>query len=141
MFIVRTQLSLCKDQTSQGAVLLRPSDVWSSHLFDFSISARHIQQRVVSDCSVCASIAVCIEHHRRFGSKVGKLPMFRWLNLVLLRLIARIIFTVPTRQLWSATICGTRWPLQYAPHVQWGISQCRFVFSCICDIAQQFYCS
>ncbi|KAK7691878.1 hypothetical protein QCA50_005282 [Cerrena zonata] len=30
-----------------------------------------IIQHIVSDCSVCAAIAVCIEHDRRFGSKLG----------------------------------------------------------------------
>lgn len=29
-----------------------------------------VVQHVISDCSVCASIAVCIEHGHRFGSRV-----------------------------------------------------------------------
>ncbi|KAI0919091.1 hypothetical protein AcV5_002096 [Taiwanofungus camphoratus] len=30
-----------------------------------------IIQHIITDCSVCGSIAVCIEHHRRFQSKIG----------------------------------------------------------------------
>jgi hypothetical protein len=30
-----------------------------------------IIQHIVTDCSVCASLSVCLEHHRRFKSQVG----------------------------------------------------------------------
>ena len=31
-----------------------------------------ILQHIVTDCSVCASISVCLEHSRRFGSTVSQ---------------------------------------------------------------------
>lgn len=33
-----------------------------------------ILQHIVADCSVCASISVCLEHARRFGSDVRSPP-------------------------------------------------------------------
>ncbi|KAI0827990.1 hypothetical protein BC628DRAFT_1432146 [Trametes gibbosa] len=34
------------------------------------LQPQDILQHVVSDCSVCGAVAVCIDHHRRFGSKM-----------------------------------------------------------------------
>ncbi|TDL23115.1 cysteine proteinase [Rickenella mellea] len=36
-----------------------------------SLLPHEIMQNVITDCSVCTSIAVCLQHHRRFSSKVG----------------------------------------------------------------------
>jgi calpain-7 len=35
------------------------------------VEPQDIAQRIISDCSVCASIVVCLAHHKRFSSKVG----------------------------------------------------------------------
>jgi hypothetical protein len=34
-----------------------------------------VVQDIVTDCSVCTSIAVSVGHHRRFGSKVTRIPL------------------------------------------------------------------
>lgn len=38
------------------------------------ILPQEILQHIVTDCSVCASMSVCLEHARRFGSNVSILP-------------------------------------------------------------------
>ncbi|KAJ7072817.1 hypothetical protein C8F01DRAFT_1105319 [Mycena amicta] len=35
----------------------------------------HILQHIITDCSVCASISVCLEHSARFGSQFGYLHL------------------------------------------------------------------
>ena len=57
-----------------------------------SLSPEDVTQHIVSDCSFCASLAVCIAHNRRFSTKVRfvlfiKLPrqlMVRQLGLAAL---------------------------------------------------------
>ncbi|KAG2015319.1 hypothetical protein CC2G_008602 [Coprinopsis cinerea AmutBmut pab1-1] len=42
------------------------------------ILPQDIRQHVVSDCSVCASISVCLEHGRRFGSYLAESPLHHY---------------------------------------------------------------
>ncbi|GBE80774.1 Calpain-like protease palB/RIM13 [Sparassis crispa] len=44
------------------------TNVYSSSLL---LLPQDIIQHIISDCSVCGSIAICINHHRRFNSKIG----------------------------------------------------------------------
>jgi calpain-7 len=48
----------------------RPTEIIPQHMMTSSLPLPHeIVQRVVTDCSVCSSISVCLAHHHRFGSK------------------------------------------------------------------------
>ncbi|KAG6828847.1 hypothetical protein H0H92_006606 [Tricholoma furcatifolium] len=40
------------------------------------ILPQEILQHIVTDCSVCASISVCLEHSRRFGSNLARAAVF-----------------------------------------------------------------
>jgi len=54
-----------------SSVWKRPSDVIpTSSLASLPLLPHDIIQNIVNDCSVCASIAVCIQHHLRFNSNV-----------------------------------------------------------------------
>lgn len=113
------QPPLCNDQVSHGATWKSAKDVWPSTAFDFSIPARQIQQRVVSDCSVCAAIAVCIEHHRRFESRVRLSCSFLWISYQPHTHTARILLLIPTQLEW-APLCNHGRPLLCPPHVERG---------------------
>ncbi|KAG0708685.1 hypothetical protein DFH29DRAFT_891533 [Suillus ampliporus] len=64
------------DQPSLGSV--SPSFLWkrpidvipTSSLASLELLPSDIIQNIVNDCSVCASIAVCIQHHLRFKSNL-----------------------------------------------------------------------
>ena len=65
------QPELAQAQLAQSATWKLPAELcpdWSHSSND--IQPQDIAQRVVSDCSVCASIVVCLAHHKRFSSKV-----------------------------------------------------------------------
>lgn len=53
------------------------------------LEPQDIAQRIVSDCSVCASIVVCLVHHKRFSSKVSSLRHFgpRYSSIVIARTV------------------------------------------------------
>lgn len=48
---------------------------------DSRLRPQDILQHIITDCSVCASISVCLEHSRRFGSEVGLVQYTRLLIL------------------------------------------------------------
>lgn len=50
-------------------------DIYSSQAFEAPSVESIMIQQTVTDCSVCASISVCIEHTRRFGSHVRMLEI------------------------------------------------------------------
>ncbi|KAH8103263.1 hypothetical protein BXZ70DRAFT_888986, partial [Cristinia sonorae] len=62
------QPPLSTEQISQGAMWKTWSSSETSALEE--LAPEDIVQHIVSDCSVCASISVCIDHNRRFQSKV-----------------------------------------------------------------------
>ncbi|KAI9062454.1 cysteine proteinase [Trametes sanguinea] len=66
------QPALSEEQQEYGAVWRRPhADQYCVHSGTSStLSPQDIVQCIVSDCSVCAAVAVCVDHHRRFGSKM-----------------------------------------------------------------------
>ncbi|KAI5121454.1 hypothetical protein M0805_009562 [Coniferiporia weirii] len=60
--------------TTKASVWRRPKDLHPSQTITLASSALqpyHIRQNVVTDCSVCSAAAVCLHHHRSFGSKLG----------------------------------------------------------------------
>ncbi|KAI0691496.1 hypothetical protein BC835DRAFT_1431695, partial [Cytidiella melzeri] len=57
------------------------SATWREPLYpvpdsEIPLCPEDIIQHVVSDCSLCAAIVVCIDHDRRFGSKLGKSALY-----------------------------------------------------------------
>ncbi|KAH8115292.1 cysteine proteinase [Phellopilus nigrolimitatus] len=74
------------NQPPLGAALLamspvwrRPKDVHSSSSITLAsplLLPRHIRQNVVTDCSLCSAAAICLHHHRTFGSKLGMSCVF-----------------------------------------------------------------
>ncbi|KAI0629428.1 hypothetical protein C8Q77DRAFT_1220174 [Trametes polyzona] len=66
------QPPLSSEQREHGAAWSRPDPerhrIYSEDLTD--LQPCDIKQHVVSDCSVCGAVAVCIDHRRRFGSKM-----------------------------------------------------------------------
>jgi hypothetical protein len=65
-------------QPELGPVILAKSPIWRRprEVFDVvdiassSLKPEHIFQNSVTDCSVCSSISVCLQHQKMFGSKV-----------------------------------------------------------------------
>jgi hypothetical protein len=65
-----TQPPLSKEQESRQATwqrVLKPEHV---DLEQLSAAPEQLEQRIVTDCSLCASISACLEHVRRFHSQV-----------------------------------------------------------------------
>lgn len=76
------QPSLSPEQGMVSPVWRRPQTRTSTYASSSGVAAlfdkedggllpEHILQHVVTDCSVCASISVSLEHGRRFGSNVS----------------------------------------------------------------------
>ena len=58
---------------SQSPVWKRPQEVWTTGelaLASPALLPQSIRQNVVTDCSVCTAVAICLHHHRKFASKV-----------------------------------------------------------------------
>lgn len=71
------QPELAQAQLAQPAAWKLPAELypsWANSSDD--VEPQDIAQRIVSDCSVCASIVVCLAHHKRFSSKVRLLGLF-----------------------------------------------------------------
>lgn len=71
------QPELAQAQLVQSAVWKHPGEFrpnWAQASDD--VEPQDIAQRIISDCSVCASIVVCLAHHKRFSSKVSSLGLF-----------------------------------------------------------------
>ncbi|KAI0645166.1 hypothetical protein C8Q79DRAFT_756199 [Trametes meyenii] len=66
------QPPLSSEQQTHGAIWRHPDpDRYSVCMNgDDALIPQDIVQHIVSDCSVCGAIAVCVDHHRRFGSKM-----------------------------------------------------------------------
>ncbi|KAI0774825.1 hypothetical protein BD413DRAFT_603407 [Trametes elegans] len=67
------QPALSAEQLEQSATWLTPNDDRYRVGTDepsTELLPQDITQKIVSDCSVCGSIAVCVDHQRRFGSKM-----------------------------------------------------------------------
>ncbi|KAL0072512.1 cysteine protease [Marasmius tenuissimus] len=58
-------------QQEMSAVWRAPSEAECSFSMSSVILPHDISQNVIADCSVCASIAVCLEHARRFGTNLA----------------------------------------------------------------------
>lgn len=66
------QPELAQAQLAQSATWQLPAELcpnWTHSSND--VEPQDIAQRIISDCSVCASIIVCLAHHKRFSSKVS----------------------------------------------------------------------
>lgn len=74
------QPELAQVQLVQSATWKRPGELCPNWTHDSDdVEPQDIAQRIVSDCSVCASIVVCLAHHKRFSSKVSPLALpGRW---------------------------------------------------------------
>jgi hypothetical protein len=73
------QPKLSPDQQKNSCIWKRPNQRpgRSVDILRRRILPEDILQHIVTDCSVCASISVCLEHSRRFGSTVsGELFLF-----------------------------------------------------------------
>ena len=68
------QPELAEVQLAQSAVWKLPAELFPSwtHASD-NVEPQDVAQRIISDCSVCASIVVCLVHHKRFSSNVSPL--------------------------------------------------------------------
>ncbi|PPR00890.1 hypothetical protein CVT24_000375 [Panaeolus cyanescens] len=64
------QPTLSPEQLKVGAVWKRPESATRISQHGRRILPQEILQHIVTDCSVCASISVCLEHGRRFGSRL-----------------------------------------------------------------------
>ncbi|KAJ8473861.1 hypothetical protein ONZ51_g7595 [Trametes cubensis] len=66
------QPPLSLEQQKYGATWRKPKDnQYCVYSDSFSqLAPQDVAQHIVSDCSVCGAVAVCIDHHRRFGSKL-----------------------------------------------------------------------
>ena len=64
-------LELSPEQELAGVVWRRPSEVLAdAKIFASDLRPEDISQRVVADCSLCASIVVCLLHSRSHISQV-----------------------------------------------------------------------
>ncbi|KAJ3506469.1 hypothetical protein NMY22_g17242 [Coprinellus aureogranulatus] len=71
------QPKLSPEQTTVSAVWRRPN-VPACDCKEVRILPEDILQHVVTDCSVCASISVCLEHSRRFGTHIAETPLHHY---------------------------------------------------------------
>ena len=76
------QPELARAQLARSATWKLPAELCSNctHSSD-EVEPQDIAQRIISDCSVCASIVVCLAHHKRFSSKVRFLGFSGYLCL------------------------------------------------------------
>ncbi|TFK21933.1 cysteine proteinase [Coprinopsis marcescibilis] len=73
------QPKLSQEQMAVSPIWKRPMHYFKG--FDDStprIMPHDIRQHIVTDCSVCASISVSLEHGRRFGSFIAESPMHHY---------------------------------------------------------------
>ncbi|KAF9788172.1 hypothetical protein BJ322DRAFT_1217334 [Thelephora terrestris] len=72
------QPELARVQLAQSAVWKLPAELCTNwaHAPD-DAEPQDIAQRIISDCSVCASIVVCLVHRKRFSSNLGKSSLHR----------------------------------------------------------------
>ena len=102
------QPELAQVQLAQSAAWKPLAEFWTHSSND--VEPQDIAQRIISDCSVCASIVVCLAHHKRFSSKVPlPVPFFhRRLSMAIVRTIispsppwrtfGRVTGTLPIRR-------------------------------------------
>ena len=57
-------------QTATIAWQTPPVDPLTSQKSSLKLTPADIEQNIIDDCSVCASVAVCVQHNQRFNSKV-----------------------------------------------------------------------
>lgn len=64
-------LELSPEQRDAGVVWRRPSEVFvNAKLFSPEFRPEDVVQRVVADCSLCASVIICLLHSRTHDSEV-----------------------------------------------------------------------
>ncbi|KAI0300431.1 hypothetical protein B0F90DRAFT_1722886 [Multifurca ochricompacta] len=64
-------LELSPEQKEAGVFWRRPSEVFANaKIFSSDLRPEDIVQRVVADCSLCASIIICLLHSRTHDSEV-----------------------------------------------------------------------
>ncbi|KAJ7725649.1 hypothetical protein DFH07DRAFT_758588, partial [Mycena maculata] len=71
------EISLSPEQLKVSPQWLRPSEPAAPPISEDSSRLRpqDILQHIITDCSVCASLSVCLEHGQRFGSEFGYLSL------------------------------------------------------------------
>ncbi|KAH6910301.1 hypothetical protein BKA70DRAFT_1272694 [Coprinopsis sp. MPI-PUGE-AT-0042] len=78
------QPQLSPEQSSVSPVWKRPPHHSEPKTYDAAatprILAQDVLQHIVTDCSVCASISVCLEHGMRFGSYLAESPMDHYIE-------------------------------------------------------------
>ena len=90
------QPKLSPDQQKNSCIWKRPNQRpgKSVDILHRQILPEDILQHVVTDCSVCASISVCLEHSRRFGSTVsGSIFLFDYHTLKISQLAVSSLST------------------------------------------------
>ncbi|KAF5317385.1 hypothetical protein D9611_003702 [Ephemerocybe angulata] len=71
--------SLSPEQKAVTAIWRRPNlPPPNDSEIPVRILPQDILQHVVTDCSVCASISVCLEHSRRFGTHIAEIPLHHY---------------------------------------------------------------
>ena len=70
------QPELAQAQLAHAPVWKLPAELGPNgiHASD-DIEPQDVAQRIISDCSVCASIVVCLAHHKRFSSEASFLGL------------------------------------------------------------------
>lgn len=77
-------LELSAEQEEAGVVWRRPSEVLASaKMLSSDLRPEDIAQRVVADCSLCASIVVSLLHSRSHNSSVRSLFLLHLSHLIL----------------------------------------------------------
>ncbi|EJD08078.1 cysteine proteinase [Fomitiporia mediterranea MF3/22] len=59
---------------SVSSVWKRPVEIYASEYLSLAgatLQPHQIRQNIVTDCSVCSAVAICLHHHRQFSSKLG----------------------------------------------------------------------
>ena len=95
------QPKLSPDQQMNSCIWKRPNQrpSQSVDILRRRILPEDILQHIVTDCSVCASISVCLEHSRRFGSTVSEHFWFDY-HALIFSTACRII-SIDFRSGWS----------------------------------------
>ena len=95
------QPKLSPDQRKKSCIWKRPNQIRGQSM---DILSQDVLQHIVTDCSVCASISVCLEHSRRFGSNVSLSNFIRSSRLTITRSLQYHPYLIPNTPLlkWMA---------------------------------------
>ncbi|KIK82656.1 hypothetical protein PAXRUDRAFT_153569 [Paxillus rubicundulus Ve08.2h10] len=76
----------------------------SSRISSHPLKPTDIEQNMVGDCSLCASIAVCVQHNQKFNSEVCYSRLFYYQISVTINLMLNVVVCSPMRSIFVSLL-------------------------------------